>query len=129
MHCVGTAATTAPYRYLHGTTSGSDCQWAAGARPVDRTDGRHNGHAELRPWVYRSKRFRVDVCFVHQRHLVYPADWVPSADDRRVQCPSAGRTSWWHLGANHTDRRHTAVQQPVRAVYYVPRLAGRPNSV
>jgi len=66
---------------------------------------------------------------VRQRRLVYPTDWVPSSRRTdRVHCPSAGR-HWWHLDAYHTDRRHTAVQHGLRAVCYVPQLAGQPNSV
>ena len=110
VHCVSAAATTtAPYRYLLWTTRGVHHQSAASARSVDGADGRHDGDAELRSWIYHSKRGRVDVRFVHQRHLVYPADWLPSAD-RWVQCRSTGSWCRWHLDAYHTDRRHTAVQ-------------------
>lgn len=46
--CISAAATpTAPYPYLHWSTGGDDPQRAAGARPVDGSDWRHDGHAAL----------------------------------------------------------------------------------
>ncbi len=131
MRGVSAAATSTAACYcLLSSTRGVDCRRPTGARSVDGSDGRHNGHAALRPRLYRSQLVRDSVRFVHQRRLVYPSGRVRSSRRTdRVHCPSAN-AHWRHLDAYHTDHRHIAVQCGLCAVYYVSQpIDGPPSSV